>query len=178
MSRGDHVYAQRRRRYTRYTHHGIDCGDGTVIHYAGERRTGRKVERTSWQSFGHGSDVRVRRHRRGLPPDEVVAKAESRLGADDYHLVWNNCEHFATWCSTGSKASKQVRGWAMAAPGALASFSAADALGVHLVVLGSLFMGSFYAVTKPVRRLRRRHHRRRRSALADRNRLPGADAAA
>jgi hypothetical protein len=176
VSRGDHLYARRRRRYSRYTHHGIDCGDGTVIHYAGERRGGRRVERSSWQAFAQGSRVQVRPHRRrGLPADEVVAKAESRLGADGYHLVWNNCEHFATWCSTGNKGSKQVRGWVMAAPGgALASFSAADVVGAHLILIGSVFMGGCYAVTKP---LQRRRHRRRRagSGAPDRDALPQAD---
>ena len=155
MSRGDHVYVRRRRRVTRYTHHGIDCGEGTVIHYAGEPGKVRLVERSPIASFAQGSPVLVRHHRRGLPADEVVAKAEARLGADGYHLVWNNCEHFASWCSTGSKASKQVRGLAMAAPSALYSFSTAPVVMAHVMVLGSFVWGCGYAVTRPVRRRRR-----------------------
>lgn len=174
MSRGDHIYARRRQRYGRYSHHGIDCGDGSVIHYAGQRRDGRRVERGSWQSFAQGSTVRVRAHRHGLSPDEVVAKAESRLGDDGYHLVWNNCEHFATWCSTGSKASKQVRGWVMAAPGALASFSAAQTVGTHLVLIGGVFISGCYAMVRPVRRRRGR----RRSRPTDGHVVPEAHAAA
>jgi hypothetical protein len=155
MSRGDHVYVRRRRRYSRYSHHGIDCGDGTVIHYAGEPRTVRRVERSSLAHFAGGAEVLVRAHRRGLPPAEVVAKAESRLGSVGYHLVWNNCEHFATWCSTGSRGSKQVRGWAMAAPSAVASLGAAQAVGIHLLLLGSLCMGGLVAWVRPTRRSRR-----------------------
>jgi hypothetical protein len=154
MSRGDHIYVRRRRLLTRYSHHGIDCGDGTVIHYAGGPGTVRRVARSSMESFAGGSPVFARRHRRSLPVDEVIAKAESRLGSVDYHLVWNNCEHFATWSSKGSAASAQVRRW-VAAPGALASIGAAEVAGVHVMVLGTFGMG-IYAATQPLRRRRRR----------------------
>jgi hypothetical protein len=162
MSRGDHIYVRRRRHWGRYSHHGIDCGDGSVIHYAGLPGSLRRVERTTFEVFAGDSAVLTRVHRRQLPAVDVMAKAESRLGAEDWHLVWNNCEHFATWCSTGSRASKQVRGWVMAAPGAVASVSAADAVGAHLMLLCSVVMGGVYAVTKPVRRRRRRLRVRRR----------------
>lgn len=152
MSRGDHIYVRRRRRYS---HHGIDCGDGTVIHYVGAWGTVRRVERTSLDSFTQGSQVLVRRHRHRLPVEEIVANAESRLGSQGYHLVRNNCEHFATWASTGSGASSQVRGWAVAAPGAAASVGVAEAAGAHVMLLGSLGMG-LYALTKPLQRRRRR----------------------
>jgi Lecithin retinol acyltransferase len=155
MSRGDHVYVRRRRLISRYTHHGIDCGDATVIHYAGDPGTVRRVERTSMEEFAVGAQVFVRPGRRQLPAEEVVANAESRLGSDGYHLVWNNCEHFATWASTGSAASKQVRGWVAAGPGAVASMGAAEATGVHVMVLGTFGMG-IYALARP---LRRRRHR-------------------
>jgi hypothetical protein len=148
MSRGDHVYVRRRRHYT---HHGIDCGDGTVIHYAGDRGTLRRVERTPWESFADGSKVHIRRHRQRLPVEVIVRNAESRLGDGGYHLVTNNCEHFAAWSSTGSAASSQVRKWAMAAPGAAVTVGVADPAGVHMLLLGSLSMG-LYALTKPLRR--------------------------
>jgi len=151
MSRGDHVYVRRRR----YTHHGIDCGDGTVIHYVGAWGTVRRVERTSLDSFAQGSDVMVRPYRRRLPVEEIVDNAESRLGLPGYHLVRNNCEHLATWASTGAAASSQVRGWAVAAPGAAASVGVADVAGAHLMVLGTLGMG-LYALVKPLGRRRRR----------------------
>jgi len=154
MSRGDHVYLRRNRRLSRYSHHGIDCGDGTVIHYDGGWGTVRRVERTSWDAFSNGSDVFVRQHRHRLPVEEIVAHAESRLGAHGYHLVRNNCEHFATWASTGSAASSQVRRWAMAAP-AVTSIGVGDAAGVNMMLLGSLGLG-VYALARPIRRVRRR----------------------
>lgn len=158
MSRGDHIYVRRCRVVSRYSHHGIDCGDGTVIHYAGGPGTVRRVERTSLESFSGGSEVFVRPYRRRLPVEEIVANAESRLGSHGYHLVWNNCEHFATWSSRGSAASKQVRGWVAAGPGAVASIGAAEAAGVHVMVLGIFGMG-VYALAKPIRRLRHRGSR-------------------
>jgi Lecithin retinol acyltransferase len=150
MSRGDHVYVRRRRHYS---HHGIDCGDGTVIHYVGVRRSIRRIVRTSWTEFAAGDEVHVRSYKVGLPADEIVANAESLLGTEGYRLVTNNCEHFATWSSTGAKASSQVRKWAVAAPGAVASVGAVDAVGGHLMVLGSLSMG-VYALVRPLRRRR------------------------
>lgn len=154
MTRGDHVFVRRRRHYS---HHGIDCGDGTVIHYVGDRGALRRVGRTSWEDFAAGDEVHVRAYRSRLPVEEIVRNAESRLGTDGYHLVRNNCEHFATWSSTGSKASSQVRKWAVAAPGALASVSVADAAGPHLMLLGTLSMGA-YALSRPLRRARNREH--------------------
>ncbi|MFC5175246.1 lecithin retinol acyltransferase family protein [Nocardioides taihuensis] len=148
MSRGDHLFVRRGRRYS---HHGIDCGDGTVIHFSGGRRPGRRVERTTLADFTGTSELRVRVHRNRLPADEVVANAESRPGSQDYHLVRNNCEHLATWASTGSSGSRQVRGWALAAPGAFASVGVADAAGIHLMLLSLFSMGA-YAVVRPVRR--------------------------
>lgn len=156
MSRGDHVYVRRRRPYS---HHGIDCGDGTVIHYVGERGAVRRVERTTWESFADGSDVDVRSYRVRLPVDEIVRNAESRVGDEGYHLVMNNCEHFATWSSTGSPASSQVRKWAITAPGALASVGVPDAAGAHVMVVGSLGMG-LYALVRPGRRRRSRRSSR------------------
>ena len=93
--------------------------------------------------------MRAYRHR--LTNGEVVANAESRLGQQDYHLVRNNCEHLATWASTGSSGSRQVRGWAIAAPGAFASAGVADLAGIHLMILSLLSLGA-YAVVRPCRR--------------------------
>ncbi len=148
MARGDHVYVRRGRRYT---HHGIDCGDGTVIHFVGSRGSGRHVGRTSTQVFSAGSPVMIRTYEQRLSPEEAVRNAESRLGSVDYHLVRNNCEHFAAWCCTGRARSSQVRRWALAAQGTLASMFAVQTLGGHLAVLGLASAGA-YALFLPVRR--------------------------
>lgn len=108
MSRGDHIYVSR----GLYTHHGIDAGDGTVIHFSGEPRNKRDaaIRRSSMEEFLAGGKLRVRRYGRRDDADTTIARAESRLADRRYHLVINNCEHFAVWCCTGKSVSEQVRG--------------------------------------------------------------------
>lgn len=107
MSRGDHIRVKR----FGYWHHGIDCGDGLVIHYTGEPREYRNaaVRKTPVEDFAKGGRIRVVRHRNRLDPDIVVQRAESRLDETGYHPVRNNCEHFARWCVTGTAESRQIR---------------------------------------------------------------------
>ena len=52
----------------------------------------------------------------------------SRIGEQDYNLLFNNCEHFATWCKTGRHRSSQIdsaieraRQWSKLMPSALIS---------------------------------------------------------
>lgn len=102
---GDHVFV---RRPLGYTHHGIACGDGTVIHYSGEPGRPGAVLRSSLLQFVGDGPVRVRRYRRRLSPRVTVERARSRLGEQSYDLVFNNCEHFAEWAATGHARSLQV----------------------------------------------------------------------
>jgi hypothetical protein len=125
MGRGDHIYVN----YSGYSHHGIDCGDGMVIHYTKSQAT---ISRTSWASFASGMEVFVRRYGNCDTPDVVIQRAESRLGENTYHLFNNNCEHFAKWCKTGIRVSEQVRNAGAAAGGASGS-GAAVAAGIGVV---------------------------------------------
>ena len=43
-------------------------------------------------------------------PAEAVATARSRMGEGGYHILYNNCEHFANECVTGKHYSEQVEG--------------------------------------------------------------------
>jgi hypothetical protein len=108
MARGDHIWVTRP---LMYTHHGIDCGDGTVIHFTGEpgRKSDATVARTTMAEFGLDAIVHQRAYSRQDHPDVVIARAESKIASGEYNLVTNNCEHFATWCCTGKTASQQVR---------------------------------------------------------------------
>jgi hypothetical protein len=109
MARGDQIYVMRPliNMDGVYEHHGIDCGDGTVIHYykGGEVAT---IARTSMETFARGNPVFVKPYRASYVPDVVIERAESRLGEQQYALLTNNCEHFATWCKTGQNASQQL----------------------------------------------------------------------
>ncbi|OPL21281.1 hypothetical protein AM593_08196, partial [Mytilus galloprovincialis] len=39
---------------------------------------------------------------------DIVKRARDRLGPYIYSIVWNNCEHFASWCRYGLLKSDQV----------------------------------------------------------------------
>lgn len=48
-----------------------------------------------------------KKHRK---PEEVVSFARSRLGERGYHILYNNCEHFANECLSGEHISHQTDG--------------------------------------------------------------------
>ena len=125
MARGDHIRVVR----NVYSHHGIDCGDGTVIHYTGDLSHIRdaRVERTGMAVFRNGDQVDVVEHPRGFDADTTIRRARSRIGETAYNLGFNNCEHFARWCKTGEHASQQAELVSALALGPLASMVIVDA---------------------------------------------------
>ena len=107
MARGDHVYVNRMGGL--YSHHAIDCGDGTVIHYwPDETPLSSTIQRTTWSEFAEGGTVRVRDYVECDPPERVLRRAVSSLGASGFDPLMSNCEHFAVWCKTGRVESRQV----------------------------------------------------------------------
>ncbi|MDY7004207.1 MAG: lecithin retinol acyltransferase family protein [Cyanobacteriota bacterium] len=108
MARGDQIYTLREFLNIDgiYEHHGIDCGDGTVIHY---RKGTETIERTSKEYFTDRRKVYVKRYPVRYIAETVIQRAESRLGERKYNIIKNNCEHFATWCITGVSHSQQVK---------------------------------------------------------------------
>lgn len=106
MARGDQVYVYREVVGIPYEHHGIDCGDGSVIHYSklGEAA----IARTSKSTFARGQTVYTKSQATSFIADVVVERAESRLGERQYDLFFNNCEHFANWCKTGRSECLQL----------------------------------------------------------------------
>lgn len=109
MAKGDRIYVYRNWKHLEglYQHHGIDCGDGTVIHY---RKPSEVIEQTSYATFSRGNPVYVVEYGNGFvyTTDAVVERAKSRLGEKQYNLLFNNCEHFASWCKTGESHSRQI----------------------------------------------------------------------
>lgn len=62
MARADHITVPRLGGL--FVHHGIDCGDGTVIHFTGDTWSDpRSVRRTTMQEFARGAAVAVRDYR-------------------------------------------------------------------------------------------------------------------
>jgi hypothetical protein len=104
--RGAHIYVDR----GVYSHHGIACGDGTVIDFAGGDRgkNAAIIRRVTLAEFAHGVPVKTRSYGTCYDPGTVVARATAMLGRSGYDLFSNNCEHFATWCVTGERSSAQV----------------------------------------------------------------------
>jgi hypothetical protein len=115
VARGDHIKVHRPGRF--YSHHGIDMGDNTVIHYTEwgvlkRKKGGPKVRRTSLEEFLKGGRRRLVSHKaaRCLTIEETCIRAEQAMERKKhYHLMFNNCEHFASYCKTGRAKSPQVR---------------------------------------------------------------------
>jgi hypothetical protein len=115
MARGDRLRVERRLAGSNlpYMHHGIDVGDGTVVHARPDdfRRPldGGSIVRTSRAEFADGAAVLVTTDPpASFPPGEIGARALASVGRPGYCPVADNCEHFATWCATGAHASRQV----------------------------------------------------------------------
>jgi hypothetical protein len=115
MAQGDRLRAKRRLAGLPvcYGHHGIDLGDGTVVHARPDDMTrlfgGGRVVRTSLAEFAAGEAVEIVSDPPAVfPPAEIVARAVRHVGREGYCPVIDNCEHFATWCATGERRSRQV----------------------------------------------------------------------
>ena len=120
MSAADHLEVPRQ--HGLFNHHGIDLGDGTVAHYL----EGREILRSRLEDFSQGQPIRVVDHPGASAPGLTLRRAMSRIGEQNYNLLFNNCEHFATWCKTGRHRSGQIdsvleraRHWSGLMPSAL-----------------------------------------------------------
>ena len=120
MAAADHLQVPRH--HGLFNHHGIDLGDGTVAHYL----EGREILRSSRDDFSQGQPIQVIDHTGASAVGVTLRRAMSRIGEQNYNLLFNNCEHFATWCKTGRHRSGQVdsaleraRHWSGLMPSAL-----------------------------------------------------------
>ncbi len=105
---GDHLAVQR----LGYTHHGIYIGHQQVIHYqgpfSGDGEENRITLSSLWE-FHCGQPLRIIAHQnRAFSRQTCVDRAHSRLGENNYHLLFNNCEHFVEWCIEDRHDSSQV----------------------------------------------------------------------
>lgn len=135
MARADHIRVRFCwKGFVPYWHHGIDMGDGTVIHFSSglpfntssvantlsapdalpasdsERLAMMKIRRTNMQEFHWGNKIEVVSHASSLDDESVLRRASESVGQEAYLLSHNNCEHFATWCKVGTARSWQVEG--------------------------------------------------------------------
>lgn len=127
MARADHIRVRFCwKGFIPYWHHGIDMGDGTVVHFTSglplnatsrtsevrdeERLAEMKIRRTPIEEFHWGYKFEVVKHANSLDEDTVIVRATESIGGQAYILSQNNCEHFASWCKVGTARSWQVEG--------------------------------------------------------------------
>ena len=120
MAAADHLQVPRQ--HGLFHHHGIDLGDGTVAHYL----EGREILRSPIDAFRQEQPITVIEHDAASTTGVTLRRAMSRIGEQNYNLLFNNCEHFATWCKTGRHRSGQIesaleraRHWSGLMPSAL-----------------------------------------------------------
>jgi len=110
LNYGDHIYVKRKGLL--YSHHGIYAGKETVIHFKGtvKEKKDPVVIITDIDNFLNSGKLRRREYKKRLPSSETLRIAREHLSKKGYSLTFNNCEHFATYCITGKKRSRQIRG--------------------------------------------------------------------
>ena len=110
MARSDHIRVKRWGGL--YHHHGIDIGDGTIVHFSGEPLQSIKAEvrRDPLETFLEGGEPEIIEYAAETrDADTVVEAALAEVGHTGYNMWRNNCEHFACRCKTGYHESGQVR---------------------------------------------------------------------
>ncbi len=119
MAKGDHFFVWRTHLGVPFQHHGVDLGDGSVVHFTdgdggvagpGQGSASFVIQRTPVQVVTRDwrDTIHVIRYQQSLDSDVVVQRALSQVGRRGYHLIFDNCEHFAAWCVIGREESRQV----------------------------------------------------------------------
>lgn len=101
-----------------YNHHGIHISKDEVIHFSSEHDdnlagSDNKVLRTSLEGFLRGGKLEVKIYSEEeieelYHVNAIIGWARACLGDEGYNLVFNNCEHFANYCTLGRHHSHQV----------------------------------------------------------------------
>ncbi|XP_039996789.1 lecithin retinol acyltransferase-like [Xiphias gladius] len=134
FQRGDLLEVPR----TLFTHFGIYLGDNRVAHLIPDilpvlTADGRQIQEMvtntrlllgvlskhasirvdSVEDFAYGAGILLNAmdravRRSPLSGEEVARRAERLVGTVSYSLLWNNCEHFVTYCRYGTAQSLQT----------------------------------------------------------------------
>ena len=101
-------------------HVGIYVSDGEVIQFglpptlrATAKNEDIRVLSSDIDTFLAGGFLEVARFdkkeaKKNRPPHEVIAAARARIGEGGYHILYNNCEHFANECLSGTHLCRQA----------------------------------------------------------------------
>jgi hypothetical protein len=140
LQRGDHLLAGEP---GRIHHDGIYLGDGQVIHLVGPPGRGKEaatVRIDTLEVFAGGRRVTVRPYAPNHSPEEIIARAMSKLGQGGYDVISNNCQHYARWCATGDHVSEQVSS-VTATAGTMVAPAAAATLGISAIGSAGIVSG-------------------------------------
>lgn len=124
-----------------YQHHGLFTGNNQVIHLTSDNL----IEEVSLSDFTQGNGYQIQKYHSKFSQQEIINRARSKLGLEDYSLLFNNCEHFLNWCIHDKSISKQVRNHA-AINGLLGTQVAINSL-VSTPTLAGLTMAEMTAAT-------------------------------
>ena len=125
-SAGDLIFFHRKL----YKHYAVNLGNGEIVHVTSAEGLNSQdavegiagqicssgissiavVKKENFRDFHQNGDkVYVEKHNKTpLPTEEIVRRAENKVGKKEYNLFWNNCEHFAHWCRYGEGESTQA----------------------------------------------------------------------
>ena len=111
---GDHIRVQMGALY----HHAIYIGNDEVIQFGHpfdyqKSASNVFVIKSPIDDFLRGGFLEVRvydrkERKKKRKPEEIVQEAYRHLGEGGYHILNNNCEHFANYCVFGVKFSEQI----------------------------------------------------------------------
>uniref|UniRef100_A0A8D0EFY9 Lecithin retinol acyltransferase n=1 Tax=Strix occidentalis caurina TaxID=311401 RepID=A0A8D0EFY9_STROC len=101
FQRGDLLEVPR----TLFIHFGIYLGENRVAHLMPDILPRIRVDTV--EDFAYGGSILVNHMDRlfedqVLGSEEAARRAEKLVGATAYSLLWNNCEHFVTYCRYGA----------------------------------------------------------------------------
>ncbi len=98
-----------------YHHYGIYADENTVIQFGLRDNTGISPDSiqilvTDIHTFAAGelverAELSLAEKRKRRSPKKTVEAALSRVGETGYHILYNNCEHFANQCMFGEARS-------------------------------------------------------------------------
>lgn len=98
LKRGDHIWTH----CGVFSHHGLYIGGGHVIHYGKDHdKDHPTICQVSLDNFAEGMPINRKDSLATHSIDAMIVRAKSRLNENSYQLIFNNCEHFVTWCRSG-----------------------------------------------------------------------------
>lgn len=111
LQKGNHI----RVNYDKYYHHGIYIGNGEIVHFFGDDEfdiysKNLTIKKTTFELFSNNKITELKIYTENetsllLPKEEILKNAIDSIGQNNYDILFNNCEHFANFCTFGKRIS-------------------------------------------------------------------------